>query len=110
MNIASELKALRRQSTDLSINERAELACRLAKQLEKAGEYEAAFQALREFWPNGDEAPTLTGLTDTAKAEMLLRCGALVRCLGGSKAVARQDTAKNLITQAIELFEHLGIS
>ena len=49
MNLESQLAALKNRS-DLNLAERAQLSCRIAKQLEKAGEYEAAYDALSEFW------------------------------------------------------------
>jgi CheY-like chemotaxis protein len=110
MSLASELKALRRERSNLPANERAHIACRLAKEFEKAGEYESATDALAEFWQDSDETPTLNGLDEATTAEILLRCGALTRCLASSRATHGQEAAKNLITQAIEIFEKLGMS
>jgi len=110
MKLTSELRALRRQSVNLPTNESAGIACRLAKELEKAGEYDAAAKALQEFWRNGDETPKLNGLDEATKAEVLVRCGALAQCLVSSRAIHGQEAAKNLITQAIEIFEKLNMS
>ena len=46
MNLQSQLTALQEQVRGLNFVERAKLCCRLAKQMEKAGEYEAACEAL----------------------------------------------------------------
>jgi hypothetical protein len=52
MNLQSQLAALKDQSyRDLTPKERAEFCCDVAKQFEKAGEYNAACEALHEFWP-----------------------------------------------------------
>src|SRR6266852_4424395 len=43
MNLASQLRDLAEQTRGLGTTERAVLCCRAAKQLEKAGEYDAAY-------------------------------------------------------------------
>jgi len=82
MNLKTELAALK--SKELSLAERVELSCRIAKQLEKVGEYEAAWEALIEFWPEPDQPPKLEGLDELEKAEVLLRVGALAGWCGGT--------------------------
>ena len=77
MNLQSQLTALQEQTRGLTPVEGATLCCRLAKQLEKAGEYEAACEALAEFWPERGEPPKVDGLDEPTKAEVLLRAGAL---------------------------------
>src|ERR1700736_909120 len=84
MNLQSQLAALQEQSRDLRLPERAALCCRLAKQLEEAGEYEAAREALCEFWPDHDGAPVLDGLDALAEAEILQRVGSLVGWRGST--------------------------
>src|SRR5713101_4080894 len=111
MNLEAQLTALKNQSRDLTLAERVVLSCRLAKQLEKAGEYEAACEALGEFWPQRDDLPNVDGLDEPTKAELLLRVGALAGWLGGADQIeGSQETAKDLITQSIEIFEKLGES
>ncbi len=108
MNLTSQLAIPRNKSGDVHVNERAELACRLARKLEKAGEYEAAYEALSEFWPERDEPPNLNDLDELARADVLLGVGALAGWLGGTNQIAgSQERAKNLITNAIEIFETL---
>jgi len=111
MNLTSRLTALKHQSSDLTLSERVEHSCRLAKQLEKAGEYEAAREALSEFWPEQGGPPKLDGLDEPTKAEVLLRVGALAGWQGSAdQTEGSQETAKDLITQGIEIFEELGQS
>src|SRR6266404_1061895 len=111
MNLESQLTALKNQSRELALGERAQLSCRIAKQLEKAGEYEAAREALDEFWPQRNGQPQVEGLDDPTKAEVLLRVGALAGWLGGANQTeGSQENAKNLITQSMEIFEGLGQS
>jgi CheY-like chemotaxis protein/tetratricopeptide (TPR) repeat protein len=109
MNLRSQLAAVKDQRLGLSRVEGAQLCCRLAKQLEKAGEYEAACEALEEFWPDRDGKPGTEGLDDETKAEVLLRVGALSGWLGSARqTLGGQESAKNLITQSVEILEGLG--
>jgi CheY-like chemotaxis protein len=109
MNLTSQVAALKDQSRDLSPSERAEFCCSAAKRFEKAGEYDAACGVLSEFWAERYESPRVDGLNEAAKAEVLLRVGALAGWMGSSdRAEASQERAKDLITESIELFEKLG--
>jgi CheY-like chemotaxis protein/tetratricopeptide (TPR) repeat protein len=109
MNLTSQLNTLQSQNRNLPINERAELAGRLAKRFEKAGEYQAAYEALIEFWPDREKTPILDGLDEVGKANVLLRVGALTGWIGGANQTQNsQEKAKNLITKSIEIFEALG--
>lgn len=106
MNLTVELAGVRDQN--LPVAERADLACRLAKKLETTGEYEAAYEALSEFWPDRSESPALENLDEATKAKVLLRIGALAGWLGGTSHTISQETAKNFITSSIENFEAQG--
>lgn len=109
MNLTSQLPPRQDESGHVAADRRAQRAVRLAKQLEKAGEYEAAREALNEFWAQRDEPPKVDELDDVMKAEVLLRAGALAGWLGGANQTeGSQETAKNLITKSIEIFETLG--
>lgn len=112
MNVEAQLTALKNQSVDLTLAGRAELSCRVAKQFEKIGEYEAGCEALAEFWPDRYASPKLPDdLSESTKAEILLRAGALAGWLGSAgQTTGSQETAKNLITKSIEIFEGLGQS
>jgi len=95
----------------LPLSERADNACELAKRLEKAGEYAAAAEALSEFWPHVSGGPILDGLDQIRSAQVLLRVGALTGWLGSpNQAGGNQETAKNLITRSVEIFEEQGTS
>jgi tetratricopeptide (TPR) repeat protein len=85
--------------------------CELAKGLEEAGEFERAQDALRPFWPEMLTRPLTTGLTNKAKAELLLRTGTLTGWLGSAKQlVGSQELAKDFISESAGLFEELGMS
>ena len=90
----------------LTPSERALLRCRLARKLEYSGEYEAAGEMLRPFWRAVGESPEVSGLDEGAAAEVLLRAGVLTGWLGSkAKTADSQETAKDLISQSLSLFE-----
>jgi len=109
MNLTAELTKLREESYGTTRVEQARRACELAREFEKHGEYGAAGEAIVDFWPNPDEPPKLDDLDDVSKAELLLRVGALAGRVGSAaQTEGGQETAKNLITQSLELFEKIG--
>ena len=111
MKLSAQLTALREETRGLTRNERARRCCDVARQLEKAGEYDEACEALRQFWPERDGPLNLNGLDEATRAEVLLRVGALAGWLGSTdQAAGNQETAKNLITQSIDLFQQLGLA
>jgi CheY-like chemotaxis protein len=104
-------KELLRHLTEpsLSSNQRAQLRCQLAAQLEEAGDYEAAREAMGELWKRVGERPLLDGLDEETKGEVLLRVGTLTGWIGSTKQIDKsQELAKNLLTESILLFEALG--
>lgn len=104
----SSKKELLHQIADhsLSPNQRAQLRCRLAKQLEEAGNYDAACEAFGEIWVRVGERPILDGLDQETKGEVLLRIGALTGWIGSTKQIeGAQETAKNLLTESVSVFE-----
>jgi DNA-binding NtrC family response regulator/predicted negative regulator of RcsB-dependent stress response len=93
----------------LSRNKRTELRCQLAKELEEAGNYEAARNALGELWQRIGEHPKVEGLDQRTAAELLLRAGSLAGWIGSSQQIeGAQETAKNLVSESIIIFESLG--
>lgn len=89
-------------------NQRAQLRCQLAKQLEDIGDYEGARAAMGELWSRINERPMLEELDHSTMAEVLLRAGALTGWIGSAKqVVGAQETAKNLITESLTLFQRL---
>jgi tetratricopeptide (TPR) repeat protein len=110
MDLQAQLTALRERQQALPRARQAQLSCDLAKQLEKASEYEAACEALAEFWPHSDRDPNLEGLDERLSAEVLLRVGNLAGWLGSTDQMAgSQERAKDFITRSIETFERLGL-
>lgn len=109
MNLTAQLTRFREEIQGATRPEKARIACEMAKQFEKLGEYQAACEAVDDFWPDHDSPPRTEGLDDVTKAELLLRIGSLAARVGSAdQSVASQEQAKNLITQSIELFEKAG--
>jgi CheY-like chemotaxis protein len=93
---------------NLSANQRAQARCQLAIQLETEGDYEAAREAMGELWQGVGKRPVVVGLDERTKGSVLLRTGVLTGWLGSAKQVSgAQESAKNLITESIEIFEAL---
>lgn len=90
-------------------NERARLRCQLAKDLEDAGNYEAAREAMGDLWLRVGEHPTLQDLDEDTAAEVLLRAGVLTGWIGCVKQIEdAQETAKNLISESVTRFQALA--
>src|SRR6266508_3286500 len=108
MKLTSQLAALHEETRRLSPAERVIRCCEQSKQLEKAGEYEAAYEVLSEFWPDRDQEPKVDDLAEATKALVLLRAGTVSAWLGSSdQRPGSQETAKDLITKSIRIFERL---
>ena len=110
MSLAAQL---REQIADpaLTHDERALRRVRLSRVLEEAGDFEGAREAMGELWQRIGERPALEGLDRRTSAEVLLQAGILTSCIGSAKAEKdAQETAKNLITESITIFEALGDS
>jgi CheY-like chemotaxis protein len=96
-------------TTELAQTAQAGHCCQLAKQCEKAGDYDAAREALSDFWPELNGHPMVDGLDARTTAEVLLRIGNISGWLGSARqSIGSQETAKNLITQSATIFEGLG--
>lgn len=88
---------------------RAKLRCRLAKELEERGDYEAARRAMGELWRQIGQRPRLDSLERHTAAEVLMRAGSLTGWIGGTRQIeGAQEIAKDLISESIALFEELS--
>lgn len=106
----NSIRELLQQNLDsnLSIGERARLSCQLAKQFERTGNYEAACRAMNNLWPGFGKRPKLDTLNDRTSAEVLLRVGVLTGWIGSTRLIkGSQQTAKELITESLGIFESL---
>jgi len=93
----------------LSRDERAQLQCQIAADLEHRGQYESARDVLAELWQGVGKRPTLEGLSELTAAEVLLRAGSLSGYLGSVRQIeGAQEAAKDLISESITRFQALG--
>lgn len=82
----------------------------MARRLEEAGEYEEAEAALAEFWGGVGAEPRVEGLGELEAAELLLRAGAITRRIGRYGVTAElQESAKDLVSRGLRIFERLGL-
>lgn len=105
--LASLLRQL--ENPILSHNQRAELRCQLARELEDKGEHDEAQQAMGELWQRIGERPKLEGLEQSTAAEVLLRVGVLTGWIGSKQQIPdAQETAKDFISESIPAFERMS--
>jgi tetratricopeptide (TPR) repeat protein len=98
------------ETSDLSVNDRAILICRLSKQFEAGGHYDAAQDAMSELWQGIGARPNIEGLSEQTGAEVLLRVGALTGWIGSVTQIeGSQEEAKDLISESLRTFERLGL-
>lgn len=98
-------------SSHLTLNESAWLRCQAALELKDRGDYEGAREIMRPFWKHFGGRPQIEGLEPPIAAEVLLHVGILTRWIGSKNQISdAQDTAKDLISESITLFESLGDS
>jgi tetratricopeptide (TPR) repeat protein len=96
-------------AAEISVADNVIPLCELAKGLEEAGEFESAAETLRPFWSGLLHRPQTKELSRDARAELLLRTGALSGWLGSAKQVTgAQEFAKDLISESASIFETLG--
>src|ERR1700752_1149333 len=95
--------------TEISVADNIIPLCELAKNLAEAGELERACGMLQPFWPGLLQRPDTSGLPEDARAELLLRAGALTGSLGSARQLAgAQEAAKDLISESAAIFQGLG--
>jgi tetratricopeptide (TPR) repeat protein len=109
-NISSNILRILENSY-LNPTDKALMRCEVAKELETAGDYEGARDALGELWLGVGQRPRLDGLDEKARALLLLHAGSLTGWLGSSGQVAgSQEAAKDLISESIRELEALGMT
>ena len=108
MNLAPSLLQ-KLTDPNLSRNETVRIRCELAKEMEEAGNYEAARNVMESVWHRVGERPALDGLNKLTTAEVLLRVGSLSGWIGSARQIeSSQEIAKDLISESIALFEELN--
>lgn len=107
MNLVSSLLQ-QLANPSISRAERVHISCELAREMEEAGNYEAARNVLEGLWQRIGDRPNLEGLDKITAAELLLRAGSLSGWIGSARQVeGAQEVAKDLISESITLFEEL---
>jgi tetratricopeptide (TPR) repeat protein len=106
---SAEISLKQWETAELGHDRRALLRCAAAAELSEAGRYEEAREALGDLWRGVGERPDTTGLTILTTAEVLLQCGLLSGWLGVAlKVSGAQERAKDLLSEAVRLFEEAG--
>jgi tetratricopeptide (TPR) repeat protein len=81
----------------------------LARQFAEKGDYDTARNELGYYWQGIGQRPRIDGLHQFVQAEILLRVGSLTGWIGSAQNIdGSQESAKNLLTESVELFENLG--
>lgn len=80
--------------------------CALVSVFIYAGQFEEAREELGDLWPGLGERPE-TKFSPEVNAELLLQCGTLTGWLGSAKQIDVQEKAKDIITEALEIFQSL---
>jgi tetratricopeptide (TPR) repeat protein len=89
----------------LSANDEALLRCRSALEQYDREDHEGAQATMRRYWRRVGERPATNGLHASVAAEVLLCVGTLTGWIGSKVQVDdAQETAKNLISEAINYF------
>lgn len=95
---------------NVSLDEAVLACCSRALEREAAGDYEAATELLADYWVGVGERPKVDGLRDEAKAELLLRAGALSGKIGRAEQLkGTQEMAKDLISYSSRLYDELRL-
>src|ERR1051325_8916176 len=84
-----------------------EKRCSNAAKLIYAGRYEEARDELGELWVGIGERPQLS-FAPQIRAEVLLQCGTLSGWLGSAQQLDVQEKAKDLLTEALHIFQTLN--
>ncbi len=83
--------------------------CDKAAELIYAGQYEEARESLGELWQGVGVRPNIASYPLEIAAEALLRCGSLSGFLGHAQAKDAQEKAKDLLTEALHIFQTLNL-
>ncbi|HVG35389.1 MAG TPA: tetratricopeptide repeat protein [Pyrinomonadaceae bacterium] len=79
--------------------------CTNSSELIYAGRYEEARGVLGDLWRGVGVRPDVDHLPREVAAEVLLQCGALSGCLGSAQGKDVQERTKDLLTEALEIFQ-----
>ncbi|MEK6280327.1 MAG: hypothetical protein AABN95_08230 [Acidobacteriota bacterium] len=96
-------------TSHLSPNDEALLRRKVALDLRDQSNYKGAREVMLPLWKHVGEGPEIKGLDPSVAAEVLLCVGILTSWIGSKEGIEKsQETAKDLISKAITIFESLG--
>ena len=99
----------KRETSHLAPNAEALRKCETALDLRDRGDYQGARAEMHPLWERVGEHPRTEGLNADVRAEVLLTVGILTSWIGSKEGIENaQETAKNLISEGIRLFQALG--
>lgn len=91
---------------DRSATEEALLRCQTALDHKAREDYAAAQNTMRPFWSGVGANPNTDGLDPSATADVLMCAGILTSWIGSKNQISdAQETAKDLLTRSISIFE-----
>ncbi|HEX8775268.1 MAG TPA: helix-turn-helix domain-containing protein [Pyrinomonadaceae bacterium] len=79
--------------------------CAKTSELIYAGRYEEARGVLGDLWRGVGVRPNVDHYSRKVAAEVLLQCGVLSGCLGSAQGKDAQERTKDLLTEALEIFQ-----
>lgn len=93
----------------LTANAEALLRCQTALEQYDREDYQGAQSTMRSLWKGVGYRPNTSGLHESVAAEVLLSTGVLTGWIGNKIQIAdAQETARDLIGEAISYFESMG--
>jgi signal transduction histidine kinase/ActR/RegA family two-component response regulator len=96
------------QSSPLTVSQKVEACCSIARERLEAGNYDEGCAALKQWWTVG-EWPNQAGLSQSAAGELLLTAGTLDGWIASTRQIlGGQKNAERLLSGAVALFDHLG--
>lgn len=105
MNITSP----KPETSHLAPNEQALRNCQTALELRDKSDFQGARAVMHPLWERVGERPETKGLQVEVRAEVLLTVGILTSWIGSKEGIENaQETAKNLISESISLYQALG--
>jgi signal transduction histidine kinase/ActR/RegA family two-component response regulator/predicted negative regulator of RcsB-dependent stress response len=108
MQLVAKSNSIRsREPSPVTLGERVELCCMIAREKLEIGDYDAGCAALQPWWTLG-EWPRRAGLSNRAAAELFLTAGILSGWVASTRPIdGDQKQAAGLLNGAIALFEQL---
>ena len=96
-------------TSHLTANDAALRRCQIALELKDQGDFGGAQEVMSPLWAGVGERPEIKRLHPAVAAEFMLCVGILTSWIGGKEGIeGAQETAKNLIGEAITFYQSVG--